>query len=297
MIRPVRFEMNAQTIESNAFQKEGEKGKNIQQMALDEFNSLVDKLLNHNVNVIVFEDSPDPHTPDSIFPNNWVSFHEDGTVVLYPMMAPNRREERRGEILEGIEETFTVNKLIDLSDYERENKFLEGTGSLVMDRHHKIAYVSLSERSNEELIKMFGEKFHYKMVIFNAVDRQGKDIYHTNVVMCVGEHFAVICEDCIKDEGQKQNVLRHLVDSGKEIISINYEQMENFAGNMLNIKNKLKESLVVMSERACQSLLPEQIKVIEKYAKIITANLDVIEKAGGGSARCMIAEVFLPKIS
>lgn len=298
MIRPVRFDFNTQTAESNAFQNpEAKKAAEItQNLALAEFDAMVAKLRNEGVEVIVFEDTIEPHTPDSIFPNNWVSFHEDGKVILYPMFAPNRRLERRKDILEKLKENFEISEIVDLSDFENENLFLEGTGSLILDREKQIAYACISPRADKKLLEIFGEKFNFQMCVFDSVDSNGKAIYHTNVVMCLGDKFAVICADSIRDEAQRQEVLKTLADSGKEIILISYEQLENFAGNMLHIQNQKGESLLVMSKRAFRSLDKNQIQSLEKYAKIVYASLETIENNGGGSARCMMAEVFLKKV-
>lgn len=295
MIRPVRFDFNTQTAESNAFQNpEAKKTAEItQNLALAEFDAMVTKLRNEGVEVIVFEDTIEPHTPDSIFPNNWVSFHGDGKVILYPMYAPNRRLERRQDILEKVKMDFEISEIVDLSHYENENLFLEGTGSLIFDREKQIAYACISPRADKKLLEIFGEKFNFQMCVFDSVDSNGKAIYHTNVVMCLGDKFTVICADSIRDEVQKQMVLQTLADSGKEIILISYEQLENFAGNMLHIQNQKGESLLVMSERAFNSLDKNQIQSLEKYAKIVYASLETIENNGGGSARCMMAEVFL----
>ncbi|MCU0443784.1 MAG: arginine deiminase-related protein [Microscillaceae bacterium] len=298
MIRPVRFAFNTQTAESNSFQNpqaiaEAEK---TQAQALQEFDAMVANLRQRGVEVWVYNDTPEPHTPDSIFPNNWVSFHQDGKIILYPMYAPNRRLERRTDIIEDLKGTFAVQEVVDLSHFEAQNHFLEGTGSLIFDRVNRIAYACLSPRADKMMLKMFGEKFDYEMIIFDALDRQGKPIYHTNVVMCLGDNFAVICDECIPNAQQREIVLDTLSKTGKEVVSITMTQLENFAGNMLNITTIEDEHLLVMSERAYRSLNAEQIATLEKYATMVYSSLATIENNGGGSARCMMAEVFLPKM-
>lgn len=295
MIRPVRFDFNTQTAESNSFQDATARAdaQSTQHQALAEFDNFVTLLRNEGVHVWVFDDTPEPHTPDSIFPNNWVSFHEEGTVVLYPMYAPNRRLERRQDIIEHLKQNFNITTVDDLSSYEAENLFLEGTGSLILDRVQKVAYICLSPRADAKLIHAFGEKYGYKMCVFDALDRAGKPIYHTNVVMCLGSTFAVICLECIP-ETERSKVKSFLTQAGKEIVSISMKQLENFAGNMLHINNEQGESLLVMSERAYQALTNEQIKTLSAHARLVHSPLTTIENNGGGSARCMMAEVFLP---
>lgn len=297
MIRPVKFGFNTQTAGSNAFQNpDAIKAEAITQAeALKEFDHFAKTLQQAGIYVHIVEDTPDPHTPDSIFPNNWVSFHADGEVFLYPMQAENRRLERRMDILEGLENTFFVKKPYnDLSNWEQKNRFLEGTGSLILDRPNKIAYACLSPRADMELLTIFGQKTGYQMVIFDALDRQNKPIYHTNVVMCVGDFFAVICAEAIPEYG-RENVLKTLENSGKEVVKISLTQLENFAGNMLQLQNEEGKTYLVMSERAYKSLETTQIQVLEKYTSLLYAPLTTIENNGGGSARCMLAEVFLPK--
>lgn len=297
MIRPVKFGFNTQTAGSNSFQNpDAIKAEEITQAeALKEFDNFVQILQNAGINVHVVEDTPTPHTPDSIFPNNWVSFHNDGTIFLYPMQAENRRLERRMDILESLEKNFVIQKPYeDLSDWEQKGKFLEGTGSLILDREHKIAYCCLSPRADMELLTIFGQKTGYQMVIFDALDRQGKPIYHTNVVMCVGDKFAVICAECIPEYG-RENVIKTLQNSGKEVVDISLAQLENFAGNMLQVQNNAGKTYLIMSERAFKSLTQSQILTLEKYTSLLYAPLTTIENNGGGSARCMLAEVFLPE--
>lgn len=294
MIRPVNFGFNEQTAESNAFQNRNAEQQQVQDKALQEFDNLVSVLQDNGVEVIVIDDTPEPHTPDSIFPNNWVSFHNDGTVFLYPMMAENRRLERREDIIMDLEDEFKVKHVIDLSRFEHEHKFLEGTGSMVLDRENKIAYACLSPRTDADVLNLFCEQGGYKPVLFHAVDERGMDIYHTNVLMCVGSDFAVICLDSIIDSGEKEKVIASLNSTKKQIVAISFEQMNHFAGNMLELKNKDGESLLVMSKSAWESLNYEQRAILSTFSKPLYSDISTIENNGGGSARCMIAEVHLP---
>lgn len=298
MIEPIAFGYNAETAENNYFQVE-QKGSDIQSRALAEFNSFVGKLRNKGVNVITIKDTLDPHTPDSIFPNNWVSFHKDGKVVLYPMFASNRRVERREDILETIKsQGFEVAEIDDWSFSETQGHFLEGTGSMIFDHDNKIAYGSVSLRLDERLFREFCEKYGYTPIVFHSYQTVGAErlaIYHTNVMMCVADQFVVICLDCIDDELERGKVIETIKNSGKEIIEISEEQMQQFAGNMLQVQNNEGRKFLVMSQTAYQSLDPEQVAAIEKYCEIIYSDLNTIEVNGGGSARCMLAEVFLPK--
>jgi hypothetical protein len=297
MIRPIRFGYNEQTAESNAFQNNLDlKAEEAQANALKEFDCFVAMLRGNGVNVIVIDDTPSPHTPDSIFPNNWISFHDNGDILLYPMQAENRRLERREDIIRKLEETYSVKHVIDLSRFETQNQFLEGTGSMVLDRQNKVAYACLSPRTDAEVIEAFGKQEAYKVLLFKSVDANNQPIYHTNVLMCIGTGFAVICLDSIKDEQEKQLVVNTLKESGKEIIDITFDQMNHFAGNMLEVESTSGEKLLVMSQKAYQSLTAEQVTTLSKYARIIYADLNTIETLGGGSARCMLAEVHLPKI-
>jgi len=298
MVEPIAFGYNSQTAENNYFQKE-QKESDIQEKALVEFNNFAAKLRNKGIEVITVKDTLNPHSPDSIFPNNWVSFHENGTVALYPMFAMNRRVERRPEILEALQkEGFIINELEDFSPFENEEKYLEGTGSMIFDHDYKIAYGSVSLRLNEELFRNFCEKFGYRPVVFHSFQNVGDQrlpIYHTNVMMCVAEQFVVICLDCIDDEMEREKVQETIKSSEKEVIEISEDQMQQFAGNMLQVQNQEGKQFLVMSETAFNSLKTEQIQHIEKYCEIIYADLNTIETNGGGSARCMLAEVFLPK--
>jgi len=295
MIRPVNFGFNEQTAESNAFQNKDDTGqKEIQDKALIEFNNLANTLRQNGVDVTVIDDTKEPHTPDSIFPNNWVSFHGDGNVFLYPMQAENRRLERREDIISQLEDKFKVHHIVDLSRFEADNKFLEGTGSMVLDRDNKIAYACISPRTDRDVLAVFCEQTGYKALSFDAVDEHGKAIYHTNVLMCLGSKFAVICLDSVPNPHERVVVVESLRSTQKEIIDISFAQMNRFAGNMLEVKNKDGEHLIVMSQSAFNSLYHEQKVALGKYGKLVYSDINTIEKNGGGSARCMIAEVHLP---
>jgi hypothetical protein len=292
MIRPVNFGYNAETAVNNAFQVKG-KDDDVQSKALKEFDSFVSELQQNGVDVTVVEDTDEPHTPDSIFPNNWVSFHTDGIVLLYPMYAANRRSERKQHVLDTIAGKFSIERTIDLSGYEKENIFLEGTGSMVLDRENKIAYACLSPRTNAKVMADFCLQMTYTPVTFHSVDGNGQAIYHTNVMMCVADKYVVICFDSIPGDEEKINVINTILRTEKEIIDISLDQMNCFAGNMLQIENKNGEKLLVMSTQAYESLTNEQKKKLESFNKIIHSPLTTIETNGGGSARCMMAEVHL----
>ncbi|MCD8739575.1 arginine deiminase-related protein [Mucilaginibacter roseus] len=294
MIRPVAFGFNEQTAGSNAFQNKSAEQADTQQKALQEFDGFVQLLRDNGVNVIVVNDTAEPHTPDSIFPNNWVSFHEDGNVYLYPMQAENRRLERRKDVIRDLQETFNVDHITDLSRFENEHKFLEGTGSMVLDRENKIAYACLSPRTDADVLRTFCEQSGYKAVLFDAFDAKGKAIYHTNVLMAVATKYVVICLESITDDEQLEAVIDAIESSGKEIINITFEQMNHFAGNMLEVHNQAGESLIVMSASAWNSLDDEQRETLSSYSKPVYADISTIETNGGGSARCMMAEVHLP---
>jgi len=298
MIEPVNFGFNPQTAVNNYFQV-NDRSKEIQKKALKEFLNFVEKLQDSGVNVIKIKDTLEPHTPDSIFPNNWVSFHECGKVVLYPMFAENRRLERRNDIFKILsEQGFHISEIVDYSGFELESKFLEGTGSMVLDRENKIAYGAISPRLNEEVFRKFCYQFDYTPVIFHSYQNLNENkllIYHTNVMMCVGTDFAVVCLESICNEEEKKIVKKRLLDSGKEIVDVSEYQMQNFAGNMLELKNKNNEKILVMSSSAYNILSKKQLDMLETHADIVHSELANIEKNGGGSARCMIAEIFLPK--
>lgn len=300
MIRPINFRMNEQTAVNNYYQEVLDlKNAEINKKAQFEFDTYVDKLKSIGIEVIVISDTDQFDTPDSLFPNNWISFHEDGTVVLYPMFAENRRNERREDILDILEEKgFLIDNIVDYTSAEEEEIFLEGTGSLLLDRVNKKAYCALSPRADEDLFIEFCEDFEYSPVIFTAyqtVDGKRKPIYHTNVMMCLAETFAVICLDTIDDKQERKNVVKHLKEDRKQIIEITEKQVIHFAGNMLQVKGTTNERFLVMSQSALDCLTPTQIQQITKHCKIISSSLETIETCGGGSARCMMAEIFLPK--
>lgn len=294
MIRPVNFGFNEETAGSNAFQDRNAAKDGVNEKAQQEFDRMVNTLRGEGVDVTVIDDTPEPYTPDSIFPNNWVSFHADGGVFLYPMQAENRRLERREDIIARLEDDFAVKHVIDLSRFEVEDKFLEGTGSMVLDRVNKIAYACLSPRTDREVLNLFCGQAGYTAVSFDAADEKGQAIYHTNVLMCVGSGFAVICLDSIPNPHEKIVVKESLQSTKKEIIDISFAQMNRFAGNMLEVKNAEGETLIVMSRNAFTALEDDQKATLEKYGRLVYADINTIEANGGGSARCMMAEVHLP---
>ena len=298
MIRPTNFGFNPETAESNAFQQKAgaEHITEIREQAVLEFDTFVKTLREAGIQVIVVKDTARPIKTDAVFPNNWVSFHSNGTAVTYSMCAPTRRTERRYDILDALSKNFDLKRRIDFSHYESQDKFLEGTGSLIFDRVHRLVYACLSPRTEEALLDEFCEWAAYEKVQFRAVDASGMDIYHTNVMMAVGDEFVVICLDTIQDEQEKARLHYYFRETGKEIIEISMEQMNQFAGNMLQVENEAGESFMVMSEQAFKSLNDTQIKQIERYAHILYSPIYTIEKYGGGSARCMMAEVFLPDL-
>lgn len=295
MIRPVSFGFNQQTAESNAFQTADADQQQVQAKAQAEFDVMVRVLRKYNVNVMVIEDTIEPHTPDSIFPNNWISFHENGDVFLYPMQAKNRRLERREDIINKLKVDFEINQVTDLSSFEAHEKFLEGTGSMVLDRQNKIVYACISPRTNEEVLRSFCDLAGYQAITFHAIDENSLPIYHTNVMMCVGSGFAVVCTDTITDANEKQALTEALEGSGKELVDITYAQMNQFAGNMLEVKSEGGDTLIVMSKNAFSSLTYEQTAALSKYGELVYADINTIETNGGGSARCMMAEVHLPE--
>lgn len=300
MIRPINFRMNEQTAVNNYFQEDLDlKNAEINLKAQGEFDAFVDKLRSVGVIVFVEQDDKLMDTPDSIFPNNWVSFHENGDVALYPMFAENRRKERREEVFNNLEsDGFIIENIVDYSSAEADGYYLEGTGSVILDRVNRKAYCALSPRADEELFIEFCEDFEYTPIVFVAnqtVEDARLPIYHTNVMMCIGETFAVICLDCIDDKQDRKNVVKHLKDSKKELIEITEDQMGNFAGNMLQVRGKDDKRILVMSKSAHDILTPLQISKLSMHCEILYSDLETIETCGGGSARCMMAEVFLPK--
>lgn len=295
MIRPVRFGYNAETAVNNAFQEKGPQ-QEVQVKALAEFDQFVKKLREQDIDVMVVEDTPEPHTPDSIFPNNWVSFHGDGSIKLYPMFAQNRRAERDKNVLPKIKAEFEVYGTYDLSDMEFGNKFLEGTGSMVLDRTNKIAYACISPRTDEELVLLWCRDHKYKPCCFDAEDEKGDPIYHTNVIMCVADKYAVVCLECIPDVAERDELKQNLAETGKMIIPISLEQVKQFAGNMLQVTNRSGKKILFMSSRAYHSLSITQENQLLQFNPIVHSPLDTIETNGGGSARCMMAEVYLNRL-
>lgn len=297
MVRPAHFGFNAETAANNAFQTNDGRlsSEDISTKAIEEFDRLVNHLISNGVHVIVIQDTDMPVKSDAVFPNNWVSFHQDGKVITYPMFSPIRRQERREEIIEALSEKFLITDRLHMESAEDQEVFLEGTGSMILDRVNKIVYACLSIRTDSKLLDEFCEKTGYKKVAFGAFDAKGMEIYHTNVMMALGTDFAVICLDSIRDKKERSLVTETLESTGKEIIDISLEQMNAFAGNMLQVKNDRDGTFLVMSDTAFNALTESQLKRIEKYTQIIHSPIPVIETYGGGSVRCMMAEVFLPE--
>ena len=291
MIRPVNFSFNTETAVNNAFQSTPTTEPQIR--ALQEFDRFAQTLRDNDVDVTVIDDTPDPYTPDSIFPNNWISFHEQGLICLYPMYAANRRLERKPAVLQQLGSRFRIGQTLDFSNYEQEGLFLEGTGSMVLDRDNKIAYACLSPRTSKAVLLDFCARTNYRPEIFTAVDDLGRAIYHTNVMMCVADQYVVACLDSLPNPIERDHFIRTVRTSGKQLILITLPQMNSFAGNMLQVHNKSGERLLVMSSRAYESLTPEQIKELTAFNRILHSPLGTIETNGGGSARCMLAEIHL----
>lgn len=292
MVRPVAFSYNTETAVNNSFQRAG-LDADINVRAQNEFDYFVTVLLSNDIDVTVINDTPEPHTPDSIFPNNWASFHNNGTVVVYPMFATNRRTERTKGIIEKLGHQFHISNVVDLTHYEAQNKFLESTGSMVLDRENRIAYACLSPRTHPDVLTDFCRHFEYEPVLFTAKDEAGKEIYHTNVMMCMAGEYVVICMDSVADEQENKMLMKKFIQTGKEVIVISHKQMSQFAGNMLQVHNRHRKKFVIMSTQAYRSLTLEQIQKLEAYNRILHAPLCAIEQNGGGSARCMMAEIFL----
>jgi len=297
MIRPLRFESNPMTAESNRFQGKSDVSPDAQNAAAQrEFDSLVATLRDVGIDVVVVDDTRDPHTPDSVFPNNWVSFHADGRVVLYPMEAQNRRTERRMDIIEQIDTDlgYLVSEIVDLSGHEQTGHFLEGTGSMVLDRANHVAYACLSSRTQLDPLGDFAQRMDYEVVAFDAVDRDGFPIYHTNVLMNIGEEVVVVCDEAITRDEQRAAVLQRLRETDHEVISLSYDQLEAFAGNMLEMRSNEGARIVAMSQQAYDSLGRDQIERLQQNGSVIIAAIDTIESSAGGSVRCMLAEIHLP---
>ena len=297
MIRPANFGYNAETAANNAFQSKETKdtANEIKKKAIKEFDAMVDALRSHGINVIVHQDTTDPVKPDAVFPNNWVSFHNDGAVITYPMFAKNRRIERSEEIIEELGNAFDVKRRYTFEHYEEDEQYLEGTGSMLFDRENNIVYACLSERTSPQLIDKYVVLRSSDKVVVHANDRNGDPIYHTNVMMALGVDFAVVCLDSISKEDERQELVAKLQETGKEIIDISFDQMEQYTGNMLEVCNHEGKRFLVMSEAAHKSLNKTQIEALSAKTNILSFNIDTIEYFGGGSVRCMMAEVFLPK--
>lgn len=291
MIRPIHFGYNAETAVNNAFQV-NKTDERTQEKALYEFDNFVHKLREKGIEVLVVNDTPSPATPDSIFPNNWISLHSNGTVCLYPMFAKNRRAERKPFVLSKIKSEFNIQKIEDFTGYEEQGMYLEGTGSMVLDSDHRIAFACISERTNVKVLEDFCVKLNYQPFTFHSYDQKGTPVYHTNVMMCVGDLFVVACIDSITDEEEKNMFIKLVQGLNKELITITYEQMNEFAGNMIQLQNKKGDKFLIMSQSAYKSLTEEQINELSRYNELLPIPLTTIETNGGGSARCMIAEVF-----
>ncbi|MEQ1746546.1 MAG: arginine deiminase-related protein [Saprospiraceae bacterium] len=297
LVRPANFGFNEETAANNAFQsRDGRLSPDaIRQMAVEEFDLFVQQLRAAGVDVLVAQDSPSPVKPDAVFPNNWATFHQEGLLITYPMFAPTRRRERDETVLQvALDAGFRVQKRVHLEKNEDTNRFLEGTGSIIFDHQNRLAYACLSPRTDAGLLDELCQVIGYQKVVFRAVDAGGQDIYHTNVMMAMGETFVVICLDTVRDTEERQRVEHTFRETGKEIVRISLDQMNAFAGNMLQVRNNRDETLLVMSEQAFRSLLPAQVQVLERHTKLLHAPIDTIETYGGGSARCMMAEVFMP---
>lgn len=293
MVRPANFGFNPETAVNNSFQSidEEHSKKELSSIAIQEFDSMVQLLRDHGIEVLVWEDTQTPVKPDAIFPNNWFSTHADNSILTYPMYAEVRRLERREDLIESISNN---SRRYSFENYEAEGKYLEGTGSMILDREHKIVYACLSQRTNIEVLNKFSVLRGLKTVYFTSVDDNNEPIYHTNVMMGLGEKFAAICLDSISNEDEKNHVKQVLSDSGKEIIDLGYEQINNFAGNLIQLKNTSGDRFIIMSKQASESLTDEQRAALEKHGKILSPDISTIENTGGGSARCMIAENYLP---
>jgi hypothetical protein len=292
MVRPYQFYFNQQTAANNFFQS-NINIENANELAIAEFDTMVEKLRAHQIKVNVVQDTKDPSTPDSIFPNNWVSTHTNGTLCLYPMFAENRRAERKLSVINFLESNYKIETKLDLTDLENEGTFLEGTGSMVLDHQNKIAYGCLSERLDKEAFANWCHKMQFKPIAFKAVDDKSQPIYHTNVMMCMGNQFVVICIESIANEQEKQMVLESFLQTNKELITISQDQLNHFAGNMLQVFDINEKPHLIMSEQAYNSLKTEQVKSLEKYNPLLPISIPTIEALGGGSTRCMMAEIYL----
>ncbi|MBK5271749.1 MAG: amidinotransferase [Bacteroidia bacterium] len=296
MIRPAAFGFNEETEEDNFFQFNTNIGNHdLQHKAEGEFDNMVEKLMHYGISVIVINDTKEPAKPDAIFPNNWLSTSPDGVVSVFSMFAPNRRAEKRDDILKKLKEQFVVKNIQNLSEFEKEGRFLEGTGSMVIDHENKMIYASISERTNMPVLEKFVSANGYQAIVFIATDKNGRHIYHTNIMMSIGENFAVLCEESIDEEWELIAVRQLLESTGHTIIPITREQMHCFAGNMLQLQNNKGDKFLVLSQTAFNSLRKEQKQMLEAYSQLMPIDIPIIEKVGGGSVRCMMAEVFLKK--
>ncbi len=296
MVKPARFGINADTLEDNAFIHSAvDESAAIHERAADEFDRMVQALRERGIHVEVFEDVDGAGSPDAVFPNNWVSFHADGTVVLYPMMSPIRRRERRADILQRLKERYDIRRTIHLEHFERAEKYLEGTGSMVLDRTNKIAFASISRRTHPDVLRYFAEIMGYEMQLFRAQDRQGRPIYHTNVLMAVGSDFVVVCSQCIVDRKERDRILARIEQTGREVVDIDFDQLERFVGNVIELRSTDGTHHLVLSQTALRHLKPVQREVFERRGRqLLPVDIGTIEAVGGGSARCMIAEIFCP---
>ena len=292
MVRPFQFYFNQQTAANNFFQS-NINIENANELAIAEFDAMVEKLRAHQIKVNVVQDTKDPSTPDSIFPNNWVSTHTNGTLCLYPMYAENRRAERKSSVIEFLQSNYKIENTLDLTDLEKEGIFLEGTGSMVLDHQNKIAYGCLSERLDKNAFNEWCDKMQFKPIAFKAVDDKAQPIYHTNVMMCMGDQFVVICLDSIPNEQERQMLLDSFARTNKEVIEISQDQLNHFAGNMLQVFDITEKPHLIMSEQAYKSLHTAQLKSLEKYNPLLPISIPTIEALGGGSTRCMMAEIYL----
>ncbi len=295
MVRPTSFGYNEETAASNSFQNNLPiSHSDINTNAQIEFDAMVDSLIENGIDVLVIEDTPSPIKPDAIFPNNWITTHKDGSIYLFPMATKNRQPEKREDIIALLKAKHKTSKIVDLSHTEVDNRYLEGTGSIVFDHANKTAFASLSPRTEKDLFLYYCHEIGYKSIYFHSTDAYNQDIYHTNVMMCIGRKFAVICLDSIQNKEEVNQISHHFLENGKEIITITREQMNHFAGNMIELRNNENQHFIVMSKTAYNCLLPEQIDKLSTYAHILKMEIPTIEKVGGGSTRCMIAEIFLP---
>ncbi len=295
MVRPKFFGFNPQTAETNSFQRNVVSDESIKEKALVEFDKMVDLLQSNDIEVIVVEDTALPEKPDAIFPNNWISFHHDGTIVLYPMQAENRRTERTNPVKHEIEQHYSIKNVIDLTDFEDKNKFLEGTGSIAFDYVNKIAYASRSSRTDEAVLNQLCLQLGFKAIVFDALDEHGQAVYHTNVLMCIGTEFVILCLDAIPNENDQEKLLNSFSATNHKVIAISFEQMNLFSGNMIEVNSKAGEPFVLLSQKAFLSLLPGQLDTLSRYAEPIPIDVSTIETYGGGSVRCMVAAIFNPE--